>query len=77
MWGNGGRPLGRSAADWYGLKQLSMSAYKLPRIKAVIRHLNTVECRRLLDQVMELSDEQETRDILRAYLIESGAERFL
>lgn len=72
-----GDPLAVVLLIGMGLKQLSMSAYKLPRIKAVIRHLNTVECRRLLDQVMELSDEQETRDILRAHLIQSGAERFL
>ena len=72
-----GDPLAVVLLIGMGLKQFSMSAFKLPRIKAVIRHLNTVECRGLLDQVMELSDEQETRDILRQHLIEVGAERFL
>ncbi len=72
-----GDPLAVVLLIGMGLKQLSMSAFKLPRIKAVIRHLNTLECRVLLDQVMELSDEKETRDILRRHLIQCGAERFL
>ena len=72
-----GDPLAVVLLIGMGLTQFSMSAFKLPRIKAIVRHLNAVECRMVLDEVMTKSDEKEIRALLKAFLISCGAERFL
>ncbi|WP_428243159.1 phosphoenolpyruvate--protein phosphotransferase [Gynuella sp.] len=41
-----------------GLRKLSMSAYKIPRIKSLIRHLDINDCQNVLDDVLKLSDEK-------------------
>jgi len=47
-----------------GVRTLSMSAFKLPIIKWLIRHMSMSECRRLLEVVYELPNEDE----IEAYL---------
>jgi len=72
-----GDPLAVVLLIGMGLKQLSMSAFKLPKIKAIIRHLDASECRIVLSKVMSMNDEVLMRTLLTNFLEASGAKDLL
>jgi len=72
-----GDPLAIVLLIGMGLKQLSMSAFKLPKIKAIIRHLDAKECRAILSKIMSMNDEKKMRTLLVEFLESNGAEELL
>lgn len=60
-----------------GVRQLSMSAHKLPRIKSVIRHLTISDCEQELDLVLSMRTELQMREYLREYLEMTGVSALL
>ncbi len=55
-----------------GVRTLSLSAYKLPVIKWLIRHISMTDCRRLLDDILDLTNENDIEEVLDARLKEIG-----
>ena len=55
-----------------GVRTLSMSAYKLPRIKSLIRHINVNDCMNWLAEVDQCADEKEIRAMIREHVTELG-----
>lgn len=55
-----------------GVRSLSMSAFKLPIVKWLIRHTSMVHCRAILEQSKDLSNETEITDFLNIKLKELG-----
>lgn len=53
-----------------GLEVLSMSAFNLPKIKFLIRHLKRIDAQRWLKQALLLDHEQKIRDLLTSALKE-------
>ncbi|MBU2864984.1 phosphoenolpyruvate--protein phosphotransferase [Reinekea forsetii] len=55
-----------------GIRTLSMSAFKLPIIKWLVRHADTQECRTILDHVRDLSTTKAIEAHLQAHLEKIG-----
>jgi phosphotransferase system enzyme I (PtsI)/phosphotransferase system enzyme I (PtsP) len=55
-----------------GVRTLSMSAFKLPVVKWLIRRISTRECRVMLEQAAELGTKTEVEAFLNAQLTELG-----
>ena len=51
-----------------GIRQLSMSAAKIPAIKYLIRHLTVSQCQQLFEQACELDDASAIRALLQAFI---------
>lgn len=51
-----------------GIRMLSMSAVKIPQVKAMIRQLTLAECERLLEQALVCRSAQELRQTVECYL---------
>ena len=47
-----------------GIKELSMSAPSIPRVKEVIRKITSSEAKNILDKVMEMEDGDKIKDYL-------------
>ncbi len=55
-----------------GVNRLSLSAYNLPRIKSLIRHLDVTQCQNLLEEVRVMKSEKLMRNRLKQYIEELG-----
>ncbi|MFQ3229723.1 phosphoenolpyruvate--protein phosphotransferase [Reinekea sp.] len=55
-----------------GIRTLSMSAFKLPIIKWLVRHADTQDCKTLLEHVKDFSNTKDIEAYLQAHLEELG-----
>ena len=55
-----------------GVHTLSMSAYKLPVMKWLIRHISMADCQALLQQAIALDNDKDTQALLSQKLSEIG-----
>ncbi len=62
-------PIAATLLIGMGVDSLSMSAYSLPRIKALIRELSAQDAAKLLDRAMALKDGQSVRYMVQTELI--------
>lgn len=60
-----------------GIRKLSLSAFNLPRIKSLIRHLDLSDCIRLLEDTRIMSSEQEIRAYLKTHIKTLGLSKLV
>ncbi len=60
----GGEPLAAPLLVGMGIDELSMSASSIPSVKAVIRSMDSTECKKLWERVRDIDDGRETAKIM-------------